>query len=586
MQALNAQHQQQTMPMSMVGTVVHSENAKIQHILNTVDLIGLESSDIYELVSLLSVKALEVSNNSTKPTSDSNAIKPSSLNLEITTFKENNQPFNHLIDENIQSTKAKVEPKHQESIFINKIDHSESLCGPKASAIDSGKPLESKSVLDVVLRNKFISIEQINDAELLSELLAQKTPTRRIAVDVPQKMKGVRLEFGQTSKTLVIKGKSKGIAYRCVLNSWTIDTVVTSEELDKLIGQYINVGMKLKRKPTTTEFNLHTQKVITIGDAMRAHIEFNINNTKGEGSNEWKRLEALTRNHLSKPKLVTLPNKQKRQFVLTDESLYEMTKANFECYLKEYKDANGTYDTIVSRVKAAINFCIEERLIDQSDFFAFHQVARLGKERYVEVYDKDLIAMFKYLEDVPDQDFYFFMYLEMTGHFRTNQTLSLKYSDFDFNHNLVKVEPKNGKFVEIPVAADIIELVKERQVQHIERFGRAEFLFPSKRSASGHRETFKDQWDDMRVELGFYHADADGNIAKDKNGKTMYKYRLHDFRETLLGRIHDLDDPTLAALLGHLSLHALKHYRKADRKRTEQGAKIANERLKAITENN
>ena len=232
-----------------------------------------------------------------------------------------------------------------------------------------------------------------------------------------------------------------------------------------------------------------------------------------------------------------------------------------------------------SRVKAAINFCIEERLIDPNNFYAFHKVARLGKERHVEIPDDDLRAIFKYLEEVPDQDFYFFMYLQTTGHFRTNQTLSLKYDDFTFDENLVQVEPKNGKLIEIPLAEDIIVMVKKRQQQHVNRFGNAKFLFPSNRSASGHRETFKDQWDEMRIELGFYQVDVDGTVAKDKNGKTIYKYRLHDFRETLLGRINDLDDPTLSALLGHLSLHALKHYRKANRQRVIKASEISQDRL-------
>jgi len=323
-----------------------SENPKIRHILDAVELTGLEYLEICELASLLNIKALQAIKNNDGRNSDSGVISSSILELSTASIESNS---NSAIDctkirQNDQTQKeSEITANPQRELIRSEILSEPEVIGPRNS-----KTIEATNALDIATIKKCISISQINDIELLLGLLAQNKPIRRIAVDVPQKIKGVRLEFGQTSKTLVIKGKSKAIAYRCVLDKWTIDEVVSVETVAKLLNQYIDVGIKLKRKPTTKEFKLHTQKLETIGDAIRAYIEFNINNTKGEGSNEWKRLEALMRNHMSKPKTVTLPNKQKRSIILADECLYQMTKSDFECYLKVYEEANGTHDTIVS----------------------------------------------------------------------------------------------------------------------------------------------------------------------------------------------------------------------------------------------
>lgn len=58
----------------------------------------------------------------------------------------------------------------------------------------------------------------------------------------------------------------------------------------------------------------------------------------------------------------------------------------------------------------------------------------------------------------------------------------------------------------------------------------------------------------------------------------IYQYRLHDFRETLLGRLQEFDEYTLAAVLGHLSTNAVKKYKKANTARNKLAAEKGHER--------
>ncbi|MEI8643515.1 hypothetical protein P4S56_04710 [Pseudoalteromonas sp. Hal056] len=103
---------------------------------------------------------------------------------------------------------------------------------------------------------------------------------------------------------------------------------------------------------------------------------------------------------------------------------------------------------------------------------------------------------------------------------------------------------------------DVVSLVAKRKEQFKARGLQADYIFPSKQSKTGHKADFYAHWHDMLEELGFYTLDSDG--------EKQYQYQLHDFRETLLGRLLEFDEYTLGAALGHLSLHAVKRYKKAN----------------------
>lgn len=425
--------------------------------------------------------------------------------------------------------------------------------------------------LEDALKDKCISVEQVDDNELHKALI--KEGKRVIAVGGTN-VRGLKLELSKKTRTCVVKAKVAGSDYRCVLESWNVGEERSSDQVTRLTEEYISISEKLNRRPETSEFRLHTSNVTTIGDALNTHLEFNIKNKYGEDSGEWKTIIGLINNHLLHPVVIQLANGQSESIVLANRSLSSMSCALYNAYLKEFRETNGVHDKIVSRVKAAINYCIKQNLIPQESVWPYLEATRINRERHVEVEDEDINAMFTYLKDLGDESFEFFINLESTGHFRTNQTMSLKYSQFDFNHNTVTLKPKRGKEVVIPLHKDICERVYQRMREHSDLFGNANYLFPSSRSASGHKANFDTEWDKLRDELKHF--------VLNEKGEKEYKYCLHDFRETLLGRLDELDDPTLAALLGHLSLHALNSYRKANRKKVRIGGELGFDKLQKI----
>lgn len=408
---------------------------------------------------------------------------------------------------------------------------------------------------------KPITIVETCDFNHTSKLFAAIS-TRTPLVIANTRFKGLKLEGSEYGRKLIVKTKT----IRCVLHEWTNLDDIQPSLLEKHIERYEHVLTLLKRRPETQEYKLYSQQLKTVSDVIYNHLHFNVFDKHGEGSDEHKLIESLIRNHLSKGVEVTLPSKRKEVINLMDEQFCSFTVVRFNAYLKTFAATNGVHDKIISRVKAAVNFAFSEKLISATDARPFVLARRIDRERHVEISDEHMKQMFDYLDDHVCADFVFFMNLQSTGHFRDGQVMSLRFSDFDFANNFVRVKPKHGKEVIIHLPKDVVSLVAKRKEQLKARELHADYIFPSKQSKTGHRANFDGYWYEMLEELGFYTEGSDG--------KMLYQYRLHDFRETLLGRLQEFDEYTLASVLGHLSLHAVKHYKKAN----TAGSKLAAEK--------
>ncbi|MFC3093001.1 hypothetical protein DRW07_02120 [Alteromonas sediminis] len=427
-----------------------------------------------------------------------------------------------------------------------------------------------KSLLDTVLRNKAIDFEHILNNEITGAILAEGK--RNIKIDGTG-ITGLKLELTKSKRRIIVKSNKNKDHSRCALIDWPLDCPPSLDEVTATLKSYTRIQSELDRKPTTQEFKLQNRVVETLGDVLSVHLAFNISETKGEGSEEYNTIKALIKNHLSKPKEVTLPNGSRKSIVLTKQRLTDFSVATFNAYLKSYAENNGVHDKIVTRIKAAINYCLREGLISHKKSLPYTSATRINKERHVVISNEDMKRIFHHISESASPEFALFLLIEATGHFRTKQTIGLKYSQFDFNNHSVTITPKggNGYSKPIPLHKEVCKRVYERMTSHREEYGRAEFVFPSTQSKSGHRETFDNEWNALRNIEGFY-------IINEK-GKKEYKYRLHDFRETLVNRLSHMDDQSLAALLGHKSTYTVKRYRKADCLRVRQGSNTAYELL-------
>jgi integrase len=175
------------------------------------------------------------------------------------------------------------------------------------------------------------------------------------------------------------------------------------------------------------------------------------------------------------------------------------------------------------------------------------------------------------------RNFKLFMSLEMSGSFRTQTTVNLRYSQIDVKNGNVTTTAKGGGKVVIAVTTNMCQLVLEHQKWQKAQGINSDYLFPSPRNEKKCRANFDKQWTDLRVALGFVSTVK----IKDKV-KRKFQYRLHDFRETLLNRLQDIDDLTLSLLLGQLSTGSVKYYRKAMAENAKRAAILAERRLEEV----
>ncbi|WP_042150224.1 MULTISPECIES: site-specific integrase [unclassified Pseudoalteromonas] len=564
MQVLSANPKQNTIPDGMVDFAVRSSQlaSKLQDIAC---LLGISESDAQGLAEDGHINAIPLrSGDWLFPPIDKlvlwgeakcNTPSPPEMQTQVISFHDNSSMKSDYRYKSVaELPKAKVTQPS--------LENEAQQLRQQLSVATNNEKLNFKKLITIVEACDF------NHTSKLFAASRKRTPL--VIANIG--FKGLKLEGSEYGRKLIVKTK----AIRCVLHEWTNLDDIQPSLLEKHIERYEHVFTQLNRRPETQEYKLYSQQLKTMSDVIYNHLHFNVFDKHGEGSDEHKLIESLIRNHLSKDVEVTLPSKRKEVINLMDEQFCSFTVARFNAYLKTFRAKNGVHDKIISRVKAAFNLAFNEKLISATDARPFFVARRIDRERHVEISGEHMQRMFEYLDDHVCPDFVFFIKLQSTGHFRRGQVMKLKFSDFDFDNNFVRVKPKRGKEVTIHLPIDVVNLVAKRKDQFKARGSQENYIFPSKQSKTGHRANFDDYWYEMLEELGFYTNTGDG--------KKEYQYRLHDFRETLLGRLQEFDDYTLASVLGHLSLHAVKHYKKANMASSKLAAEKGYERKLLVNE--
>ncbi len=541
MQQLNADPKQNTMPDGMVSFAVRS-NQFASNLQDIACVLGISESDVKGLADDGLINAIRLrSGEWLFPPIDKLVVLWGESTSNTSTASE---------------MQAQVRTLYDDNIFNNNVDHdfvseSNKPGANQSATLDNTQPQVQSTKGDQSDLKKPLTIAEVCNFEHTHKLFSARNKRTPLIIE-NTRFKGLKLEGSEFRRKLIVKTK----AVRCVLFEWTnLDDIQTSV-LEKYIERYEYVFNQLKRRPETEEYKLYSQQLKTVGDVIRNHLKFNIPNKHSEKSGEINVINSLIRLHLSKDVEVTLPSKRKEVINLMDEQFCSFTIARYNAYLETFRATNGTHDKIVTRVKAAFNFAFDEKLIAAVNTRPFVIARKINRERHIEIPGEHMKLMFEYLDDHENPDFVFFMNLQSSGHFRYGQVMSLRFTDFDFAHNFVRVKPKGGKEVTIHLPKDVVSLVAKRKEQFKARGLQADYIFPSKQSKTGHKADFYAHWHDMLEELGFYTLDSDG--------EKQYQYQLHDFRETLLGRLLEFDEYTLGAALGHLSLHAVKRYKKAN----------------------
>lgn len=377
--------------------------------------------------------------------------------------------------------------------------------------------------------------------------------------------RGIKLEIGRKSFALVAKSNS----VRTVLLKWYVSDTPTEHDIVESIKSFHAVKNRLDTFPDQATFNLHRKKIEFLSDIFTVYSKNHVLLEHGEGSEVDNRVNAMMRLNLSQKYPVKLGGVTK-DYCILDMPVSKLTKSVIKSYLENFVHANGTHDRIVTYLKAATNFCIENRLLSNLESANFHEVKKLGVERHVIIEDLDLEKILDAISLHDCEQFMMFMTLQMTGQCRTSEVVRLRLADIDFSTKKIKLTVKGGRQVWASFPDEVFPVL-ENYIAKLTNQAPDAFIFPSEKSSTGHRTNFAYQWDKLRQELNFFSLTPGGDIK--------YQYRLHDFRETMVDRLADLDRETISDLLNHTSNHSIISYDKANPKRTKKAAQLNGNRL-------
>ncbi|GGF67327.1 tyrosine-type recombinase/integrase [Alteromonas lipolytica] len=411
--------------------------------------------------------------------------------------------------------------------------------------------------------------------------IATKTPKEIKALDPKgrrsfsiesngKRYKSIKLEVNSAS--CIISGRKGGT--RIELKSWQSESLPSVSDIEKAISNFHAIRDEISELNKSEINRLLLNKPETIADLLDIYIQNHINNDKGSDSDTANRLESLIRLHLSNLYPVATSGKI-REICLLNMPLSMMTKAIFRGYLKNFRHVHGTHDRIVTYIKAATNFCLENRLLSHLESANFHEVKKLNVQRHVIIDEKDLKKILEEISLHHCEQFMMFMTLQMTGQCRTSEVVRLRIKDIDFSIKKIKLTVKGGRQVWAPFHDELFPILIG-YIAKLENKAPNAYLFPSKRSESGHRTNFAKPWDELRMKLNFYTLTPEGEIK--------YQIRLHDFRETMVDRLAELDSETVSDLLNHTSNYSIKSYRKANPVRTKKAAILNGQLLHKMIE--
>lgn len=140
------------------------------------------------------------------------------------------------------------------------------------------------------------------------------------------------------------------------------------------------------------------------------------------------------------------------------------------------RSSTTTYNNYHRHMKAVLNYCVEERLIDENPFLSVKPYRRVSGRRAPPSND-DMVALFEYLEsdtDDPLSPFYLTMVetLYFTG-MRSSQLCGLVWSDIDFETDTIllrKQYSKTGKEWRIALHEDLSETLLDFMIDAKTRF--------------------------------------------------------------------------------------------------------------------
>lgn len=224
--------------------------------------------------------------------------------------------------------------------------------------------------------------------------------------------------------------------------------------------------------------------------------------------------------------------------------------SSYKNHLTERKYAVATINKKINSLQAFNLFLIERKLTTE-------QVVTLRKDRIkvaagsegeVEVFsEQEVNQILFFVQDrskVSLRNHLIVWLLLYTG-VRVSELCGIQLSDIDYLTNTLRVTGKGGKYREIPLRSDLVDLIKEyvRTERQENRYRESPFLLLSQRAERMHKDAVNTLLEGMEKQLGF----------------KMYP---HKFRHTFCSRLLKKGVPltTVSKLAGHAHIQTTAHY--------------------------
>lgn len=224
--------------------------------------------------------------------------------------------------------------------------------------------------------------------------------------------------------------------------------------------------------------------------------------------------------------------------------------SSYKSHLTEKKYAVATINKKINSLQAFNLFLIDRRL-------ATEQVVTLRKDRIkvaagsegeVEVFSEQEVNQLLYFaQDRSKASLrnHLIVWLLLYTGVRVSELCGVQLSDLDYLTNTLRVTGKGGKYREIPLRPDLIDLIKEyiRSERQEHKHRDSPYLLLSQRAEKMHKDAVNTLLEGLEKQLGF-------------------KLYPHKFRHTFCSRLLKKGVPltTVSKLAGHAHIQTTAHY--------------------------
>lgn len=234
-------------------------------------------------------------------------------------------------------------------------------------------------------------------------------------------------------------------------------------------------------------------------------------------------------------------------------------------YLEKEKYAISSINAKVTSLLAFNKFLLEKKEVDRIFVSIRKDQVKVaaGSEQIVEAFTQEEVdELLTYVENEQKVSLRnkAIVYLLLYGGMRISELCSIQMSDIDFLTRTLFIKGKGGKYREIMLRQDVVEVVQDyiKTERSQSKFESSPYLFVSSRSERLHR-------------------DAVNNWMKKVSDDVGFKVYPHKFRRTFVTFLLKKQVPitTVAKLTGHYSISVLeKHYNSVSRTSKQQAVDL------------